>query len=185
MDSKEKILNAALRLFITDGFDGTSTAKIVKESGVSNGTLFHYFKTKEDLISKLYLALKDDYKAYLIEHMGHCKTSKSKIKQLWYSCVQWYLNHHDGVIFFTMFSNSPYIDNLSREEASRNFDFIYTLFQEAINDESILDINQDLLLHYFYSSIRAFTNFATDHPDLLDKYQEKAFQMWWRSAANI
>lgn len=185
MDNKEKVLKAALKLFITKGFDGTSTAKIVKEAGVSNGTLFHYFKTKEDLISKLYVTLKDDYKNYLLAHMGQCQTSKSKIKQLWYSCVQWYMENKDGVFFFTMFLNSPYIDNLSKEEVSKNFNFIYELFYEAIEDEIILNVNPDLIMHYFYSSVRAFTNFATDNPDQFEKYQDTAFSMWWRSVANI
>jgi AcrR family transcriptional regulator len=184
-EKKDKILSAALKLFITQGFDGTSTAKIVAESGVSNGTLFHYFKTKEELISQLYVTLKEDYKNYLLERMGQCKTSKSKIKQLWDSCVQWYMENKDGVFFFTMFLNSPYIDNLSKEEVSRNFNFISELFQEAIDDETIINTDLNLIMHYFYSSVRAFTNFARENPDQFEKYHDTAFQMWWRSIANI
>jgi AcrR family transcriptional regulator len=53
---RRQILDAALRCFSRDGFHATTTADIVRESGVSQGTLYLYFATKEDLI----VALADD-----------------------------------------------------------------------------------------------------------------------------
>jgi AcrR family transcriptional regulator len=47
--TKEKILAAALELFQENGFDGTTTRQISKKAGIAEGTLFNYFKTKEDL----------------------------------------------------------------------------------------------------------------------------------------
>ena len=51
-----QILDAARRCFSRNGFHNTTTADIVRESGVSQGTLYLYFATKDDLI----LALSDD-----------------------------------------------------------------------------------------------------------------------------
>jgi AcrR family transcriptional regulator len=53
---RQQILQAALRCFSRDGFHATTTADIVRESGVSQGTLYLYFKTKDDII----VALADD-----------------------------------------------------------------------------------------------------------------------------
>jgi AcrR family transcriptional regulator len=53
---RQQILAAALRCFSRDGFHNTTTADIVRESGVSQGTLYLYFATKDDII----LALADD-----------------------------------------------------------------------------------------------------------------------------
>src|SRR5579872_7491021 len=53
---RQQILDAALRCFSRDGFHNTTTADIVRESGVSQGTLYLYFATKDDLI----VALADD-----------------------------------------------------------------------------------------------------------------------------
>ena len=39
-DKKEKILNAALELFANDGYNVTSTSKIAKTAGVSEGLIF-------------------------------------------------------------------------------------------------------------------------------------------------
>ena len=47
--TKEKILAAALELFQEYGLDGTTTKKISQKAGIAEGTLFNYFKTKEDL----------------------------------------------------------------------------------------------------------------------------------------
>jgi AcrR family transcriptional regulator len=47
--TKEKILAAALELFQKHGLDGTTTKQISQKAGIAEGTLFNYFKTKEDL----------------------------------------------------------------------------------------------------------------------------------------
>jgi AcrR family transcriptional regulator len=51
-----QILDAALRCFSRDGFHGTTTADIVRESGLSQGALYLYFATKDDIV----VALADD-----------------------------------------------------------------------------------------------------------------------------
>jgi AcrR family transcriptional regulator len=53
---RQQILQAALRCFSRDGFHATTTADIVRESGVSQGTLYLYFATKDDIV----VALADD-----------------------------------------------------------------------------------------------------------------------------
>jgi AcrR family transcriptional regulator len=47
--TKQRILSAALELFKEKGLEGTTTKEISKMSGIAEGTLFNYFKTKEDL----------------------------------------------------------------------------------------------------------------------------------------
>jgi len=47
--TKEQILAAALELFRKNGLDGTTTKQISRKAGIAEGTLFNYFKTKEDL----------------------------------------------------------------------------------------------------------------------------------------
>jgi AcrR family transcriptional regulator len=47
--TKERILKAALELFRQNGLDGTTTRQISRKAQIAEGTLFNYFKTKEDL----------------------------------------------------------------------------------------------------------------------------------------
>ncbi|MFE2743961.1 TetR family transcriptional regulator [Streptomyces scopuliridis] len=44
-----EISDAAIRLFLTKGFDGVSVAEVAAAAEISKPTLFRYFPTKEDL----------------------------------------------------------------------------------------------------------------------------------------
>jgi AcrR family transcriptional regulator len=50
---RDQILTAALKCFSRDGFHQTTMADIVRESGLSQGTLYLYFKSKDDLIAAI------------------------------------------------------------------------------------------------------------------------------------
>src|ERR1051325_8506199 len=47
--TKERILKTALGLFRKQGLEKTTTREISVKAGIAEGTLFNYFKTKEDL----------------------------------------------------------------------------------------------------------------------------------------
>lgn len=47
--TKARIVSAALRLFQTRGFEATTTKAIARAAGIAEGTVFNYFKTKEDI----------------------------------------------------------------------------------------------------------------------------------------
>src|SRR5256886_8367998 len=47
--TKKRIVNAALQLFQTRGFDATTTRAIARKAKVAEGTVFNYFRTKEDI----------------------------------------------------------------------------------------------------------------------------------------
>jgi len=57
------IREAATRLFASDGFHATSTRKIAAAASVSEGTVFHYFSTKNALL----LAILDEFYEELTE----------------------------------------------------------------------------------------------------------------------
>lgn len=50
-----EIIEAAIRVFSEKGFTAGRTSEIAKEAGVSEGTIFNYFKTKNDLLQALLL----------------------------------------------------------------------------------------------------------------------------------
>ncbi|HHU56170.1 MAG TPA: TetR/AcrR family transcriptional regulator [Acholeplasmataceae bacterium] len=52
-ESKTKIMDAATRVFIKNGFDGTSIKMIAQECGISVGLMYRYFKNKEDLFLEI------------------------------------------------------------------------------------------------------------------------------------
>lgn len=52
-DKKEEILNSALKLFFERGFSETSIEEITRLAGVSKGSFYTYFHSKEDLLSEV------------------------------------------------------------------------------------------------------------------------------------
>lgn len=50
MDTKENLLQAALKVFATNGYHGSSVADIAKEAKVSKALFYHYFDSKNDLL---------------------------------------------------------------------------------------------------------------------------------------
>lgn len=50
---RDELLDVAQRLFVRNGYDGTSVARIITELGVSKGAFYHYFNSKEDLLEAL------------------------------------------------------------------------------------------------------------------------------------
>jgi len=52
-ERRNEILDAADELFGQKGFDGTSTNDILERVGIARGTLYHHFKSKEDIMDAL------------------------------------------------------------------------------------------------------------------------------------
>jgi AcrR family transcriptional regulator len=50
---RQQIMEGARRIFLQDGFDGASVGDIVRAAGVSKGTLYAYFPSKEKLFEAL------------------------------------------------------------------------------------------------------------------------------------
>src|SRR5467141_5421657 len=46
---QKRIVKAALNLFQTKGFEATTTKAIARKAGIAEGTVFNYFRTKEDI----------------------------------------------------------------------------------------------------------------------------------------
>ena len=51
--TREAILQAARRLFAEKGYEATRTREVALAAGIAAGTLFNYFKTKEDIVAGL------------------------------------------------------------------------------------------------------------------------------------
>ncbi len=50
-ETKEKIFQAAKQILQRSGYESLSIKNICEEAGVSNGSFYHHFKTKDDLLS--------------------------------------------------------------------------------------------------------------------------------------
>src|SRR5262249_16121766 len=51
---RERILEAAIKVFAEKGFFGAKVSEIAREAGVADGTIYLYFKSKDDLLISLF-----------------------------------------------------------------------------------------------------------------------------------
>jgi len=52
-ERQQRILSSALKVFIRKGFAATKISDIAVEAGMSNGLMYHYFQSKEEIYAEL------------------------------------------------------------------------------------------------------------------------------------
>lgn len=78
----EDILSTAYSFFIEKGYEKTSIQDIINELGISKGAIYHYFKSKEEILQSVLLLEKEKANIYLdklIQEADGCN-AKEKIK---------------------------------------------------------------------------------------------------------
>jgi AcrR family transcriptional regulator len=54
--TRQRLIRAALELFLARGYHDTTTAQIAKKAGVAEGTIYRHFASKQQLLNELYRA---------------------------------------------------------------------------------------------------------------------------------
>lgn len=180
-DKRQQILNTALNLFVENGFHATPTSMIAKEAGVATGTLFHHFKTKEELINTLYLETKEILIQALTKQVNDQNTLKSKFRQVFYNAINWAISHPNHQFFCRQYSFSPFISTLTRKLGLQHFHVIQELLREGQEKDILKPIHVDLMLETAQGTLDGITNYLMEHPEKINdrEFTEQAFSMFW------
>ena len=152
-DKQEAILSTSLRLFTERGFFGTPTSLISKEAGVATGTLFFYFKTKEELIDTLYLRVKAEAAEAMCRGLVNEPDAKAKLYRLGRNAVAWATEHPEKMKFMEQFAHSQFVSTSAQEEGMSRFLFLHDLITEGIREGSVRDYDPGLLIFMMASSL--------------------------------
>ena len=79
-NKKEKILRSALELFANEGVNATSTNKIAKKAGVSEGLIFKHFNSKKGLLDAIMESAEEKANLLFVNILQQ-KEAKSVIKK--------------------------------------------------------------------------------------------------------
>ncbi len=60
-DTRQHILETALRLFETQGYAGTTMRAIAAEAGVAPSNAYYWFRSKDDLVQEFYLRIQSEH----------------------------------------------------------------------------------------------------------------------------
>src|SRR5258705_6097290 len=88
-DKRNAILDAATRVFAERGLTAAPTSEISKEAGVAEGTLFTYFKTKDDLMNALYREIKLELADAMMSGFPRKQSVRVRLQHVWGGCVNW------------------------------------------------------------------------------------------------
>jgi AcrR family transcriptional regulator len=66
-ETRERVLDAAYRLFYWEGIHSTGIDKIAAEAGVASTTLYRVFASKDDLVAAYVTSNAEPYKAWMTE----------------------------------------------------------------------------------------------------------------------
>jgi AcrR family transcriptional regulator len=75
---RDAIHDAGIRLFAVKGFDQTTVDEIAEAAGISRRSFFHYYASKDDLLSQGFA----EYTAALVDALRACPTTLSAVKVL-------------------------------------------------------------------------------------------------------
>jgi TetR/AcrR family transcriptional regulator, fatty acid metabolism regulator protein len=73
------ILEAAVKTFARSGYHRTRVADIAREAGVADGTVYIYFKNKEDILISLFQDLMLRFVENLYGELANCRNANEKL----------------------------------------------------------------------------------------------------------
>ncbi len=103
--SSERLLNAAMKLFVKKGYKGSSVAEITKAAGFTRGALYCHFETKEHLAREIIKLFEERYllkmMVYVEKEGGNASDKFEKIMRF----NVWFAGEHpDLCLFMTVIS---------------------------------------------------------------------------------
>ncbi len=179
-EKEQKILDTSLPLFVEKGFHGTSTAEIAKTAGVATGTLFHYFKTKEDLIDRLYIYSKESILKAAEGDYDEDKSFKENVKSLWLNFVNFGIEDPYKFNFIMTFHCSPYITSFTKGRIEEKFVDLLKVYKKGFREGEIKQMYDELLMDYFWGNVlNTITHFEKNPERMNQENIELSFELFW------
>jgi len=79
-ETRDRILDAALRLFREKGFDETTMRDVAAEAGVATGAAYYYYRSKEELVMALYVRTSEEARDLIPSALGRSKDLKKRLR---------------------------------------------------------------------------------------------------------
>ena len=136
-DSRSKILKSSAKLFVQNGYDGTSVRQIAQDAGVNVAMISYYFKSKEgvliDLITETAKKLRE--KKEKIERLD--LEPRERVTKLFLAITDHFVDHDlVGYVFGTELSlnRNKNIVDLILPIVQENHDYVYKCIKDCKPD---------------------------------------------------
>ncbi|MGP8271989.1 MAG: TetR/AcrR family transcriptional regulator [Terracidiphilus sp.] len=175
---RQAILDAAFRVFVERGVAASPTSAISKAAGVAEGTLFTYFKTKEELMHELYLELRQGFSRNMYD-FPHKADARTRMRYLWDKSMEYGAAHpedHDVRVQL----RSP--GRLFREKEIPTLANIEALkaVRDVVGGNELRNAPPELLVLLMRAQVEVTLEFITAHPEWAEVCKDLGFKALWR-----
>lgn len=183
-DKKTLIIEASIDLFAREGLS-VSTARIAKEAGVSNGTLFNYFATKQALLDGIYLAIRQEAAGVVLPLIDRDMPARELFAAIWHGYIGWALENRIRHEVRLLLKSGRAI---SREMCESADDVFHVAIADSLNNPlgpEIREAPASFLYHLGAAQMNAAICFATLQDlqgDTLEKHIDLSFDLFWNGA---
>ncbi len=182
---RDRILEAALQLFLERGIDATSTSSISAKAGVSTGLLFHHFGSKTILVRTLYQGIAAEAMSVPVNSKGgaideELTTFERGIRQAVDSYVDWALDNWNKFLFLRLMDAHPDFEAEDIVDRPGRSDFRPVLEERAANAAKNGQLKPYLFtfaLELSVNMMAAMAEFFHNHPSLRND-SETRDQVW-------
>ena len=154
-DEKLKaIARATFDLVGQTGLSGLTMPAIARRAGVATGTLYVYFKSKDELLTALYEQAKTATAARVMAGDDPSAPLRSRFQRMWRNLLDNRLAHAAEMVFMEQYINSPWYSEASRTLSARLIRDWLDVIESAKAQQVIKDVPTPLLVNAFAGSVR-------------------------------
>lgn len=186
MDKKSAILKSVLKLVNREGFYHLSMKKIAEEAHIAAGTIYLYFKGKEELINALYdLAIKE-FNNTVIAAYTEGDAIEDNFFAMMNSAIQFYIQHPDHFSFIEQYTYAPFLFKENREQNFILLRPIFKLFIQGKKSKLVKNLPNEILIAIIHGGLNTIIklHLAKKFDLSLKKNQKTFIQSIWSSIAS-
>ena len=134
-----QILEAAVKVFARQGFHQSTVAQIAKEAGVADGTIYLYFKNKDDILVQFFsFRAKQVFESFR-EEVDRAETSSDKLRNLVRRHLAEFQRDRDGAVVYQVetHQNSRLAEAQIKEMSKMYRDLISEIIEQGQQEGTI------------------------------------------------
>ncbi len=176
------IQNATLHLVIRTGFAGLKMADVAKEAQMATGTLYLYYKSKEELINELFVLTKREVAAAISDQKHAAPSFFETFRNMWYGYFEFCLQNPEKMLFVEQFLYSGYIAEEIKQQTEAYFDDLNIFLKEAQAQHFVREGNIELIKAQMQGAVHEIIKTHLQKKIILDDTLiRQCFEMAWDS----
>lgn len=177
----DNIYQAALQLVIRRGFNGFKMADVAKAAGVATGSLYTYFRNKEELVNALFLDTASQLYSPLQVELSK-EPLREQFLKIWSTYFNYCFVHPDHMLFIDQYQHSGFLSDENKNEAKLHLKTFDNFLQQAQEKGAIRNLNLEVLKALILGSVHEFIKLNIEHPGTMDAQSlETCKDMMWEA----